>query len=67
MGSCSEHLCCITGTSKGQKILNQKYLVFNVTKKRTKNLPNSGLATRVEVFLFFLEELRTQKFAFEIF
>ena len=67
MGSGSEHLCCIPGTSKGQKISKPKYIVFNSSKKRTKYLPDSALATSAEVFLFFLEELRTKKFAFEIF
>lgn len=59
MGSCSEHLCCITGTSKGQKILKQKYFVFNSTKNRMKYLPNSALANRADFFLFFLEEQRS--------
>ena len=43
----------IVNFSKGQIILKANLLVLNSSKKQTKYLPNSVLATRAEVFKFF--------------
>ena len=49
---------------KGQLMSKGNYLDLDSSKKRTKYLTNSALATKFQVHFF--EELRKGKFAFEI-
>ena len=52
--------------TKGQVISEAIFLGFNSSKKRTKYFQKFALATRAEVFVRFLEELKKQKNASEI-
>ena len=68
--SLAENIGCLGAAliacTKGQTISKVSYLVPNSSKKLTKYLSNSALATTTEFFGSFFEELRTSKFAFEI-